>query len=79
MVQKESSFEANLERLKKIVDGLESGDIPLKESMNKFKEGTEIINQCYKELEEAELKVETLVKKDRIFVKEPFKSYRDSL
>ena len=74
MAQKEVSFEGNLERLKKIVDGLESGDIPLKESMNKFKEGTEIIKQCHNELEEAELKVETLVKKDRIVAREPFKN-----
>jgi exodeoxyribonuclease VII small subunit len=73
MVQKEISFEENLEKLKRIVDGLESGEIPLKESMNKFKEGTEIIKQCYKELEEAELKVETLVKKDRTIIREPFK------
>jgi len=74
MAQKEITFEANLERLKKIVDGLESGDIPLKESMNKFKEGTEIIKQCYKELEDAELKVELLVKKDKMVIREPFKN-----
>ena len=73
MTQKEVSFEGNLERLKKIVDGLESGDIPLKESMNRFKEGTEIIKQCHKELEEAELKVEILVKKDKVVSREPFK------
>ena len=73
MAQKEVSFEGNLERLKKIVDGLESGDIPLKESMNKFKEGAELIKQCYKELESAELEVETLVKKDRIVARESFK------
>ena len=73
MAQKEVSFEGNLERLKKIVDGLESGDIPLKESMNKFKEGTELIKQSYKELENAELQVETLVKKDRTITREPFK------
>ena len=73
MAQKEISFEGNIERLKKIVDGLELGDIPLKESMNKFKEGTEIIKQCHNELEEAELKVETLVKKDRVVSREPFK------
>ena len=73
MVQKEVSFEENLEKLRRIVDGLESGDIPLKESMNKFKEGAEIIKQCYKELEEAELKVETLVKKEGMVTRGPFK------
>jgi len=64
MTQKEASFEEKLEKLKTIVDGLESGEIPLKESIDKFKEGAEIIKQCYRELEEAELKVETVVKKD---------------
>ncbi len=73
MAQKEVSFEDNLGKLKKIVDGLESGNIPLKESMNKFKEGTEIIKQCYKELEEAELKVETLIKKEGVIIRESYK------
>ena len=73
MAQKEFSFEENLGKLKKIVDGLESGDIPLKESMNKFREGAELIKQCYKELEDAELQVETIVKRDRTITREPFK------
>lgn len=73
MAKQEVSFEENLEKLKKIVDGLESGNIPLKESMNKFKEGTEIIKQCHRELEEAELKVDTLVKKDGAITKESYK------
>jgi exodeoxyribonuclease VII small subunit len=73
MVPKEVSFEGNLEKLKKIVDGLEGGDVPLKESMNKFREGTELIKQCYKELESAELEVDTLVKKDKIVSREPVK------
>ena len=42
--------------------------------MNRFKEGTEIIKQCHKELEEAELKVEILVKKDKVVSREPFKN-----
>ncbi|MDP2925218.1 MAG: exodeoxyribonuclease VII small subunit [Nanoarchaeota archaeon] len=74
MTQKEVSFEENLEKLKKIVDGLESGDIPLKVSMNKFKEGTEIIKQCHKELEEAELKIDTLIKKDGEITRQPYKN-----
>ena len=41
--------------------------------MTKFKEGTELIKQSYKELETAELEVETLVKKDKIVIREPFK------
>jgi exodeoxyribonuclease VII small subunit len=64
MSSKEISFEEKIEKLKLIVDGLESGDISLKESIEKFKEGSELIKQCYKELEDAELKVETIVKED---------------
>jgi len=66
MAQKEISFEEKLEKLKTIVEGLESGEIPLKESIDKFKEGAELIKQCYKELEEAELKVETVMKEEKI-------------
>ena len=61
-MKKETSFEENLEKLKTIVEEMESGEIPLKESIEQFKQGAEIIKQCYKELEEAELKVETLLK-----------------
>ena len=62
---KEISFEEKLEKLKTIVEGLESGEIPLKESIDKFKEGAELIKECYKELEEAELKVESVAKDER--------------
>ena len=73
MAQKEISFEESLKKLKEIVDSLESGEVPLRESMSKFREGNDIINQCYKELENAELQVETIVKKDRSIAREPFK------
>ncbi len=58
------SFEENLEKLKEIVEDLESGDLPLKDSLEKFQNGADIIKQCYKELETAELKIETIIKKD---------------
>ena len=57
------SFEENLEKLKEIVEDLESGDLPLKDSLEKFQNGVDIIKQCYKELETAELKIETITKK----------------
>ena len=73
MAKKEVSFEENLEKLEKIVDGLESGETPLKESMSKFKEGSAIIKQCQQELQDAELQVETLVKREKSVTREPFK------
>ena len=74
MPPKTISFEENLEKLKEIVEGLESGDLPLKESLEKFQNGVGIIKQCYKELETAELKIETIIKKDGKIITEPLRS-----
>ena len=73
MTSKTLSFEENLEKLKEIVNDLERGDLPLKESLEKFQNGIELIKQCYKELEIAELKIETVIKKDGIIITEPYK------
>jgi len=58
------SFEDNLKELKSVVDSLEGGEFSLKESLEKFERGINLINRCHKELESVELKVETIVKKD---------------
>lgn len=67
------SFEENLEKLKEIVEDLESSNLPLKESLEKFQNGIDIIKQCYKELETAELKIETIIKKDGKIITEPLR------
>lgn len=67
------SFEANIEKLKKIVEELESGNLPLKDSLERFQQGMDIIKECYKELETAELKIETIIKKDDKIVTEPLR------
>jgi len=71
MSAKTISFEENLEKLKEIVEELESGDLHLKKSLEKFQSGADIIKQCYKELEAAELKIETIIKKDGKIITEP--------
>lgn len=55
-------FEECLERLEKIVQELEKGDVPLEQSLTLFEEGMKLSNSCRKELEEAEGKVEVLLK-----------------
>jgi exodeoxyribonuclease VII small subunit len=55
-------FEECLERLEKIVQELEKGDVPLEKSLTLFEEGMKLSNSCRKELEEAEGKVEILLK-----------------
>ncbi len=57
------SFETSLHRLEQIVKKLEGGDLPLDDAMKLFEEGIQLSQQCQKQLEEAENKVEVLLKK----------------
>ena len=65
-------FEDCLQRLEKIVDELERGDIALEQSLKLFEEGVQLSNSCRKELEEAEGKVEILLKQNGKLQAEPF-------
>ena len=62
MAAKKPSFEQALSRLDEIVRHLEKGDLPLSESMDLFEEGTGLLNQCGKMLDEAEQRVVKLRK-----------------
>lgn len=67
------SFEESLKKLESIVDKLEKGDLALEESLKLFEEGVGLSATCKKELEEAEGKVEMLIKRrDGTFKTEPF-------
>ncbi len=55
-------FEDALNKLEKIVSKLEDGDIPLEESLKLFEEGIRLSRLCNQKLEEAEKKVEILMK-----------------
>lgn len=65
-------FEDSLQRLEKIVDELEKGDLPLEKALNLFEEGIQLSNSCRKELETAEGKVEVLLKQNGKLQAEPF-------
>ena len=65
-------FEECLQRLEKIVQELEKGEVPLDKSLNLFEEGMHLSSLCRKELEEAEGKVEILLKKNGKLQAEPF-------
>ncbi len=56
------NFEEALARLEAIVAELERGELPLEDSMRIFEEGIKLSKVCLKMLEEAEHKVEILVK-----------------
>ena len=49
--------EANMHRLEQIVRAMERGDVPLEESLKLFQEGTELVKNCSKMLDEAQLQV----------------------
>jgi exodeoxyribonuclease VII small subunit len=67
-----AKFEDCLQRLEKIVQELEKGDVPLEKSLTLFEEGMNLSSACRKELEQAEGKVEILLKKNGKLQTEPF-------
>ena len=60
----EMKFEEALKKLEKIVDGLEEGNIPLDEALDKYEEGIKLSRFCAKKLEDAKKKVEILLKSE---------------
>ncbi len=58
----EKKFEAALARLEDIVKELETGDLPLEQSLKLFEEGIKLSRICHKRLDEAERRVEILLK-----------------
>ncbi len=58
----EKKFEAALARLEEIVKELETGDLPLEQSLKLFEEGIKLSRLCNRRLEEAERRVEILLK-----------------
>ncbi len=58
---KEMTFEAAMARLEQIVRAMERGDVALEESLKLFQEGTELVRNCSKLLEEARLQVNVIL------------------
>ena len=61
MNQENKTFEENLQRLEQIVRAMERGDVPLEESLKLFREGTELVKNCSKMLDEAQLQVQKVM------------------
>jgi exodeoxyribonuclease VII small subunit len=60
---KEPSFEEALKGLEAVVERLESGEPPLEESIRLFEEGMRLSEMCRKRLDEADRKIELLLRK----------------
>ena len=59
---KQMHFEEAFKRLEQIVGNLESGDLSLEESMKLFEEGIGLTEACKTRLEDAEQKIQLLLK-----------------
>src|SRR5256714_14124956 len=57
-------FEDCLTRLEQIVSALEAGNLPLEESLRVFEEGITLARHCAHYLDDAERRIEMLVKDD---------------
>lgn len=66
------NFEAKLQELERIVRELEKGELPLEQSLTIFERGMRLSAECKKQLEEAESRVEILMKRGSEVVAVPF-------
>jgi exodeoxyribonuclease VII small subunit len=66
-------FEEALGRLEDIVKRMEAGDMTLEESLKAFEEGIKLARLCSRRLDEAERRVEMLLKQEEELVIRPFK------
>jgi exodeoxyribonuclease VII small subunit len=71
---KEKKFEVAMRELEDIVKRLESGDLPLEESLKIFEKGVALSRYCFKKLEEAEKRVSILIKYEGGIKREPFEA-----
>ncbi len=58
----EKKFEDALSKLEAIVEKLEGGDLSLEESLKAFEEGIRLARFCSQKLQEAEKKIEILLR-----------------
>ena len=66
-------FETTLARLEKLVERLEDENVDLDEALKAFEEGIKLSKQCVAKLDEAQKRVEILLKEsDELFATEPF-------
>jgi exodeoxyribonuclease VII small subunit len=76
---RKGEFEKSLTRLEEVVKRMESTDLSLDEAMKLFEEGVKLSRECQKQLEEAEGRVEILLKKaDGKIAAEPFATEDDA-
>ncbi|MNI75376.1 MULTISPECIES: exodeoxyribonuclease VII small subunit [Clostridium] len=70
MVKKNETYENMLEKLKDIVDKLESNELNIDDSMKMYEEGTKLVNKLYKTLDTLEGKIKVISEEGELEIKE---------
>lgn len=68
------TFEAGLQQLEAIVKEMEGGELPLERALELFERGMKLSETCRKQLEEAETRVEVLMRRGGEVQAQPFRS-----
>jgi len=71
-MKEKQAFEEDIKKLEKIVDELSNGKLTLAESLKKYEEGIKLAQDCSEVLNDAQRKVEILMKKEGKFSLEKF-------
>lgn len=64
--ENEPSFESQLAELEALVEALESGELDLAESLDRFRKGVELSQACRALLDAAQQQVETLMQDEAV-------------
>lgn len=66
------TFEQSLQELEAVVKEMEGGELPLERALELFERGMKLSESCRKQLQDAESRVEILMKKGGSVQPEPF-------
>ena len=73
-----TTFEEALQRLEAIVDRLEEGDLELEAALAAFEDGVSLTRRCAGQLEDAERRIEVLVREGEKWIARPFAESEES-
>ena len=74
----EPNFEVALQRLETIVDQLEEGNLGLEDALSAFEDGVKLTRRCAGQLEDAERRIEELVREGENWITRPFEPSEES-
>lgn len=77
--KKAKNFEESVARLEDIVTKMESEDLPLDDSIKIFKEAMDLISECNSKLDEAEQRINIIVKDKNEELKEEEFSFQEEI